>query len=127
MYNKLFKAKKMASLSRFGGRCGTLVFEQCVVSGNAAWKKNFLRLVDVLVRALEGTFLMHSATCSVRLVYEGATQDASDVYRICGSCGSLRSGPREWVRLNVSVVAAWPTLGLQSLRVYKPPKKRRGA
>ena len=69
---------------------------------------------------------MHSATRSVRLGCDGAAQDASDVYCICGSCGSIHSGPRQWVPLDVSVATAWPLLGLQSLRVYKPPKKRKG-
>ena len=70
--------------------------------------------------------LMHSATRSVRLGCDGAAQDASESYCIYGSCGSIRSGPRQWVPLDVLVVTAWPTLGLQSLRVYKPPKKRKG-
>ena len=44
---------------------------------------------------------------------------------MCGSCGSIHSGPRQWVPLDVSVVTRWPTLGLQSLRVDKPQRNER--
>ena len=62
----------------------------------------------------------------MRLGYTGAAQDATDVYCVCGKCGSMRSGPHEWVRFDLSVVSSWPTLGLQSLRVYKPPERQKG-
>ena len=39
----------------------------------------------------------------------------------------MRSGPRKWVRFDLSIVSSWSTLGLQSLRVYRPPKRRKGA
>ena len=84
-------------------------------------KKKILRFVDVLVRAPECILLMHSTTRLVKVGYEGATQDASDVYCICRCCGSLGSGPREWVRLDVSLMAASPTSGVQSLRVTIRP------
>ena len=97
-----------------------------MIGGNETWQRIFLRLLNVLVQVPECTVLMHSATRSVRLGYDGAAQDASDVYCICGSCGSIRSGPRQWVPLDVSVGTAWPTLGLQILLVYKPPKEGKG-
>ena len=89
--------------------------------------KIFLRLVDTLVQVHDCTLLMHSTTQAVRLGYTGAAQDATDVYCICGQCGSMRSAPREWVRFDLSVVSSWPTLGLQSLRVYRTLKRRKGA
>ena len=78
----------------------------------------------MVVRASEWTILMRSATPSTRLGYQGATQDASDVYCICRSCGSLHYGLHKWVRLGVVVVAVWRTMCMQSLRVYISPKKR---
>ena len=98
-----------------------------MIPGNGPWQKIFLRLVDVFLLVPEYRLLMHTSIRSVRLGYAGASQDASDVYCICGCCAFPHSGPRKWVPLDVSVVEAWPTLGLQSLRVYKPCKKRRGA
>ena len=91
------------------------------------WQKIFLRLVDTLVQGPDCTLLMHSATRPVRLGYTGTAQDATDVYYICGECGSMRSGACEWVRFDLLVVSLCPTLGLQSLRVYRPPNGRKGA
>ena len=71
--------------------------------------------------------LLVPLTQSVTLGYTSASQDATDVYCICGKCGSVRSGPRKWVRVDQSVLSLCPTLGLQSLCVYKPPKRRKGA
>ena len=76
-------------------------------------RKNFLWVVDVFIRVSECTVLMHTTTCSLRLGYKGVAQDASVVYCICGFCGSLRSGSSEWLHLDMSVVAAWRTHGLQ--------------
>ena len=39
----------------------------------------------------------------------------------------MRSGPREWVWFDLSVVSFWPTLGLQRLQIYKPRERRKGA
>ena len=89
--------------------------------------ENFLRLVVTLVQVLDCTLLMHSATQPLRLGYTVASQDATNVYGICGQCGSMRNGPRKWVHFDLSVVSLWPTLCLQSLHVYKPPKRRKGA
>ena len=83
--------------------------------------------MNTLVQVLDCTLLMHSATQSVRMGFTGAAQDATDVHCICGLCGSIRSGPRKWVRFDLSGVSAWPTLGPQSLRAYRPPKRRKGA
>ena len=85
------------------------------------------RLVDTLVQLPDCTLFMHSATQSLRLGYAGAAQDATVVYCIRGQCRCMRSGPREWVRFDVSIMSLWPTLGLQSLRVYRPPKRWKGA
>ena len=127
MYNRFFKGKRRCMVVAFWQPVRRpIVFEKCVIGCIETRRRIFLRLLNVLVQVPECTLLMHSATCSVRVGYNGATQDASDVYCICGSCGSIRSGPRQWVPLDVSRVTAWPTLGLQSLRVYKPPKKRKG-
>ena len=127
MCNKFFKGKKRCRVVAFWQPVRRpIILEQCVIGGNEAWQRIFLRLLNVLVQVPECTMLMHSATCSVPLGYDGAAQDASNVYCICGSCGSICSGPRQWVPLDVSIATAWPTLGLQSLRVYKPPKKRKG-
>ena len=57
----------------------------------------------------------------------GAAQDATEVDCMCGFYGSLCHTPHAWVPLDVTVGEQWPTLCLQSLRVYKPPKKRRRA
>ena len=128
LYTKFCKAKtKGRGVAFWWPIWQPIVFEQCVVEGNAVWQKNFLRPVDTLVHVPDCTLLMHSATQSVRLGYTGAAQDATDVYCICGKCGSMCSGPREWVRFDLSVVSSWPTLGLQSFRVYRPTKRRKGA
>ena len=77
-----------------------------MIGGDEAWQRIFLRLLNVLVQVPECTMLMHSAGRSVRLGYDGAAQDASDVFCIYGYCGSIRSGPRQCVPLDVSVVTA---------------------
>ena len=88
------------------------------------------RPMDTLVHILDCTLLMHCATQPLRLGYVGATQDATDVYYICGLFGSMhpwiRSGTREWVRFDMSIMLLWPTPGVQSLRVHRPPKRRKG-
>ena len=128
LYMKFCKAKtKGRGVAFWQPVWQPIVFEQCVVGGNALLQKKFLQLVDTLVQVPDCTLLMHFATQSVRLGYTGAAQDATDVYCICGMCGSMRSGPREWVRFDLSLVSSWPTLGLQSLCVYRPPKRRKGA
>ena len=104
-----------------------VVFQQCVVGGNAGWQKFLFQLVDTLVKVPDCTVLMPSATESLRLAYNGATQDATDLYCVCGQCGCMCSAPHELVRFDLSVVSSWPTLGLQSLRVYRPPKRRKDA
>ena len=127
LYTKFCKAKtKGRGVTFWRPVWGPIVFEQCVLGGNALWQKNFLRLVDTLVQVHDCTLLMHSATQSVRLGYTGAAEDATHVYCICGQCGSMRSGPHEWVRFALSAVSSWPTLGVQSLHVYRPRWRSRG-
>ena len=117
LYTNFCKAKtKGRSVAFWRPAWSPIVFEQCVVGGMPCGRK-FFWLVDTLVQVPDCTLLMHPATQSVRLGDAGAAQDATDVYCICGQCGSMRSGPREWVPFDLLVVSSWPILGLQSLRV----------
>ena len=106
LYTKFCKAKTKGR-GALSWRCTwwPLVFEQCVFGGNAVWQRFLLRLVDTWVQAAKCTLLTHCATPSVRLGYTEAAQDATDVYCVCGSCGSMRSRPHQW-RFDLSVVLA---------------------
>ena len=80
LYTKFCKAETKGRGSLFWRPIWRpIIFEQCVIGGNAVWQKNFLRLVDTLVQAPECCLLIHRATQSLRLGYIGAAQDAIDV------------------------------------------------
>ena len=61
LYMKFCKAKtKGGGVAFWWPVWRPIVFEQCVVGGNAVWQK--IRLVDTLLQAPDCTLLMHSAT-----------------------------------------------------------------
>ena len=73
MYNKVFKGKKRCRVVAFWQPVRRpIIVEQCVIGGNEARQRIFLRLLNVLVEVPECTVLMHSATRSVRLGYDRA-------------------------------------------------------